>query len=68
MMSVHRLHGVLKVSLRIRVNGLPFFYLTFWTTFAPRVFVFANLLKVFSKTFANSQRYRKMIARSILGF
>jgi hypothetical protein len=27
----------LKVSLRIRVNGLPFFYLTFWTTFAPRV-------------------------------
>jgi hypothetical protein len=31
-------------------------------------FVFANLLEIYSKTFANSQRYRNMIARSILGF
>jgi methyltransferase-like protein len=30
-------------------------------------FVFANILEIYSKTFANSQRYRKMIARSILG-
>jgi hypothetical protein len=31
--------------------------------------VFANLLrKSFSKSFANSQRYRNMIARSILRF
>jgi hypothetical protein len=28
-------------------------------------FVFANLLEIYSKTFANSQRYRNMIARSI---
>jgi hypothetical protein len=28
-------------------------------------FVFANLLEIYSKTFANTQRYRNMIARSI---
>jgi hypothetical protein len=28
-------------------------------------FVFANPLEIYSKTFANSQRYRNMIARSI---
>jgi hypothetical protein len=28
-------------------------------------FVFANLLEICSKTFADSQRYRNMIARSI---
>jgi hypothetical protein len=28
-------------------------------------FVFVNLLEIYSKTFANSQRYRNMIARSI---
>jgi hypothetical protein len=28
-------------------------------------FVFANLLEIYSKTFANSQWYRNMIARSI---
>jgi hypothetical protein len=28
-------------------------------------FVFANLLEIYSKTFANSQRYTNMIARSI---
>jgi hypothetical protein len=44
-------------------------FLTFWTTFAPLRFVFANLLrKNFSKSFENSQRYRNMIARSILRF
>jgi hypothetical protein len=31
-------------------------------------FVFANRLKIFSKTFANSQRYRNIIARSIFRF
>jgi hypothetical protein len=48
------------------MNGLLLFYLTFWTTFAPLVY-FANLLeKSFQKSFANSQRYRNTIARSIL--
>jgi hypothetical protein len=28
-------------------------------------FVFGNLLEIYSKTFANSQRYRNTIARSI---
>jgi hypothetical protein len=28
-------------------------------------FVFANVLEIYSKAFANSQRYRIMIARSI---
>jgi hypothetical protein len=28
-------------------------------------FIFANLLEIYSKTFANNQRYRNMIARSI---
>jgi hypothetical protein len=46
-------------------DWITFFYLTFWTTFAPLVFVFANLLEIFSKTFANSQRYRNIISRSI---
>jgi hypothetical protein len=28
-------------------------------------FIFANLLEIYSKTLANNQRYRNMIARSI---
>jgi hypothetical protein len=40
---------------------IVFPYLTFWTTFAPRVY----LCKSFQKSFANSQRYRNNIARSI---
>jgi hypothetical protein len=45
---------------------LALFYLIFWTTFAQVCFCksFGNLFK----TFANSQRYRNMIARSIFGF
>jgi hypothetical protein len=67
---VHRLLGVkqLKALLRIRVNGLLFFYLTFWTTFAPLVWFCKSFGKSFQSLFANSQRYRNMIARSILGF
>jgi hypothetical protein len=54
----------LKISLSM--NGLLFFYLTFWTTFAPLVFVFANLFGTnFQSLFTNSQRYRNDIARSI---
>jgi hypothetical protein len=49
-------------------NGLLFFYLTFWTTFAPLVWFCKSFGKSFQSLFANSQRYRNMIARSILGF
>ena len=40
-------------------------YLTFWTTFAPLVCFCKSFGKIFSKSFANSQRYRHMIAISI---
>jgi hypothetical protein len=44
---------------------ISFLLLTFWTIITPLV-CFANILeKIFSKSFANSQRYRNMIARSI---
>jgi hypothetical protein len=64
---VHRLLGVkqLKALLRIRVNGLLFFYLTFWTTFAPLVWFCKSFGKSFQSLFANSQGYKNMIARSI---
>jgi hypothetical protein len=55
----------LKVSLRIRVNGLSFFYLTFWTTFAPQVLFLQIFLEIYSKTFVSSERYGNMIASSI---
>jgi hypothetical protein len=47
------------------MNGLLFSYLTFWTTFAPRVLSLQFFWKNLFKIFANSQRYRNMIARSI---
>jgi hypothetical protein len=44
-----------------------FFYLTFWTTFAPLVLqiFLENIFKVF---FANSQRYRNDIQEAFLRF
>jgi hypothetical protein len=50
------------------MNGLLFSYLTFWTTFAPLVYLCKYFGKIFSKSFANRQRYRNKIARSILRF
>jgi hypothetical protein len=48
------------------MNGLLFFYLTFWTTCAPLVLFLQILLeKSFQSLFANSQRYTNKIARSI---
>jgi hypothetical protein len=44
---------------------IAFFYLTFWTTFAPLVCFCKYFGKTFSNSFANSQRYKNMIARSI---
>jgi hypothetical protein len=55
----------MKVLPRIRVSGLAFFYLTFWTTFAPLVCFCKSFIKSFQSLFANSQRYRNRIARSI---
>jgi hypothetical protein len=42
-----------QLNISLNLNGLLFFYLTFWTTFAPLVFLFflqillENLFKVF---------------------
>jgi hypothetical protein len=48
------------------MNGLLFSYLTFWTTFAPLVYFCKSFgKKSFQKSFANNQRYRNTIARSI---
>jgi hypothetical protein len=47
----------LKVSLRIRVNVLPFFYLIFWTTFAPLV--------CFCKSFGKSFQILLQIVKGI---
>jgi hypothetical protein len=53
----------LKISQSI--NGLLFFYLIFWTTFAPHVCFCKTFGKYFQNHFANSQRYMNKIARSI---
>jgi hypothetical protein len=55
----------MKVLVRIRVNGLAFFYLTYWTTLAPLVCFCKSFGKSFQSLFANSQWYRNRIARSI---
>jgi hypothetical protein len=65
-MDVHRLLGVKPIESITKYTWISFFfYLTFWTTIAPLVFVFANLLEIYLKAFANSQRYMNIIARSI---
>jgi hypothetical protein len=49
-----------------RYEWIAFFYLTFWTTFAPLVLFFANSFgKSFQSLFANSQRHMNKIVRSI---
>jgi hypothetical protein len=61
---VHRLLGIKPMKDFKHMNKrewIVFLLLIFWTT----SFVFANLLEIYSKTFASSQRYRNMIARSI---
>jgi hypothetical protein len=39
-----------QLIISLDMNGVLFFYLTFWTTFAPLVLFFANLL---GKSFQN---------------
>jgi hypothetical protein len=50
-----------------RYEWIAFFYLIFWTTFAPYVcFCFCkSFSKSFQNSFVNSQRYMNKIARSI---
>jgi hypothetical protein len=63
---VQRLLGIKPIYTFIRYAWIAFFLLTFWTTFAPLCFVFANSFgKSFQSPFANSQRYMNKIARSI---
>jgi hypothetical protein len=58
--------GIKPIYTFTRYAWIAFFLLTFWTTFASLVFVFANLFgNSFSKSFANSQRYMNKISRSI---
>jgi hypothetical protein len=66
--DVHRLLRIKPMKDFIYMNGLLFSYLTFWTTFAPLVYFCKSFGKNLSKSFANSQRYRNEIARSILRF
>jgi hypothetical protein len=47
---------------------VDFFYLTFWTTFAPHVFFANSFRKSFQSLFANSQRNINKISRSIFNF
>jgi hypothetical protein len=65
--NVHRLLGVKPIENLTKYEWIDFFfYLTFWTTFAPLVLFLQNLFgKSFQSLFANSQRYRNDIARSI---
>jgi hypothetical protein len=60
-MIVHRLLRIEPwkiLNIWIRVNELPFFYLIFWTTFAPLEYFCKLFGKILSKSFANSQRYK----------
>jgi hypothetical protein len=58
----------LKVSLRIIVNGLPFFYLTFWTTFAPRVLFLQIFWKSFQKLLQIDKGIGIWLQEAFLGF
>jgi hypothetical protein len=47
---VHRLLGIKPIDNLAKYEWIAFFYLTFWTTFAPHV----CFCKSFSKSFQNS--------------
>jgi hypothetical protein len=65
MMNVHRLLGVKSIESITKNAWIGFLFITFWTTFAPLVYFCKTFGKILSKSFANSQRYWNMIARSI---
>jgi hypothetical protein len=63
---VQRLLGIKPIYIFIRYAWIAFFILTFWTTHAPLVLFFVNVLEIlFQSLFANSQRYINKILRSI---
>jgi hypothetical protein len=62
---VHRLLGIKPINNFTRYAWIAFFYLTFWTSFAPLVLFCKFIWKIFSRSFENSQRYMNKIARSI---
>jgi hypothetical protein len=64
-MDVHRLLRIKPMKGFMHMNGLLFSYLTFWTTFAPLISFCKSFGKILSKSFANSQRYKNTITRSI---
>jgi hypothetical protein len=67
MMRVHRLHGVKPIEsiTKNKSEWIAFLLFNILDHICTTCFVFANLLEIYSKTFANSQRYWNMIARSI---
>jgi hypothetical protein len=63
---VHRFLRIKPIDNLTRFEWTAFFYLTFWTTFAPLVlFLQIPLENLFKILFASSQRYMNKIARSI---
>jgi methyltransferase-like protein len=67
MMNVHRLLRVKPIEsiTKNKSEWVAFLLFNILDHICTTSFVFANLLEIYSKTFANSQRYRRMIARSI---
>jgi hypothetical protein len=62
---VQRLLGIKPIYTFTRYAWIAFFYLTFWTTFAPLVLFLQIILERLFNFFANSQRYMNKIMRSI---
>jgi methyltransferase-like protein len=67
MMNVHRLLEVKPIEsiTKNKSEWIAFLLLNILDHICTTSFVFANILEIYSKTFANSQRFRNMIARSI---
>jgi hypothetical protein len=57
--------GIKPIYTFTRYAWIAFFYLTFWTTFAPLVLFLQIILERLFNFFANSQRYMNKIMRSI---
>jgi hypothetical protein len=66
---VHRLLGIKPIYSFTSYAWIAFFYLTFWTTLAPFVlFLQIPFWKVFSESFANSQRYMNRLHEAFSTF
>jgi hypothetical protein len=65
---VHRLHRIKPMKDFKHMNKsewIAFLLFNILDHICTTSFVFANPLEIYSKTFANSQKYRNMIAKSI---